>query len=68
MSEQQPSRYSDGFRACGVGFGYTFPAKQPWMRIDRVFASSELRFTDFKVGCASSDHRCVIAELQRAAR
>jgi vancomycin resistance protein VanJ len=59
-------RYRDGFREAGWGFGYTFPARRPWMRIDRMFANpARLRFTHFEVGCAgASDHLCVVADLQ----
>jgi endonuclease/exonuclease/phosphatase family metal-dependent hydrolase len=61
------SRYQDGFNAAGWGFGYTFPAdKTPWMRIDRILASDQLRFVDFQV-CRSrvSDHLCVVADIQK---
>lgn len=58
--------YQDGFRSAGLGFGYTFPSVQPWMRLDRILASQELRFQSFQVGCGTaSDHRCVIAEIDR---
>ena len=63
------SRFHDGFREAGWGFGYTFPAdKRPWMRIDRILASDELRFVGFEVGRSKlSDHYCVVADLQRRA-
>jgi vancomycin resistance protein VanJ len=63
------SRYQDGFSKAGWGLGYTFPVgKRPaWMRIDRILASDELRFVGFQVGRSrASDHRCVVADLQRA--
>jgi endonuclease/exonuclease/phosphatase (EEP) superfamily protein YafD len=72
------SDYDDGFSVAGSGFGYTFPATgerdrttrmfggRPWMRIDRVLASHGLRFLRFEVGTSTaSDHRCVVADLQR---
>ncbi len=62
------SGFQDGFSAAGSGFGYTFPTNRPWMRmrIDRILASRELRFTRFDVGASrASDHFCVVAELQR---
>ena len=60
------SRYRDGFRSAGWGLGYTFPSKHPWMRLDRVLTSDSLRVTNFEVGCEGlSDHRCVVAELER---
>jgi endonuclease/exonuclease/phosphatase family metal-dependent hydrolase len=74
--------YQDGFVKAGGGFGYTFPASHPWMRIDRILASDALHFTSFEVGCSDrdtsadgssgssgstvSDHDCVVAELQGA--
>jgi vancomycin resistance protein VanJ len=59
------SGYQDGFAAAGQGFGYTFPAGKAWMRIDRVFATSTLKFVGFEVGRSSaSDHQCVVADLQ----
>jgi endonuclease/exonuclease/phosphatase family metal-dependent hydrolase len=59
------SRYEDAFGSVGEGFGYTFPAGHPWMRIDRVFATHTLRFVGFQVGRSSaSDHYCVVADLQ----
>jgi vancomycin resistance protein VanJ len=57
----------DGFREAGGGFGYTFPASDPWMRIDRMLASEPLRFVRFDVGCpGASDHLCIIAEIANA--
>lgn len=58
--------YQDGFPSIGGGFGYTFPSFQPWMRLDRILASRELRFQSFEVGCGDgSDHRCVVARIAR---
>jgi hypothetical protein len=61
------SKYRDGFRQASWGFGYTFPAdKRPWLRLDRIMASKELRFVGFEVGSSKvSDHHCVVADLQR---
>ena len=61
------SGFQDGFTRAGWGFGYTFPTNHvPWMRIDRVLASDELRFVRFEVGKSLvSDHHCVVADLQR---
>ena len=64
-------RWRDGFAHVGAGFGYTFPAQgsrrqMPWMRIDRILASRELRFLHFEVGGkGASDHCPVIADLTR---
>jgi vancomycin resistance protein VanJ len=61
------ARYQDGFAQAGRGFGYTYPTRLPWMRIDRIFASQELRFVSFTVDCGNvSDHQCVFADLQRS--
>ncbi len=62
------SAFQDGFTKAGWGLGYTFPTTHiPWMRIDRILASDELRFVGFQAGCAqASDHKCVVADLQRA--
>ncbi|HEY2732967.1 MAG TPA: endonuclease/exonuclease/phosphatase family protein [Polyangiales bacterium] len=58
------ARYQDGFAAIGWGFGYTFPSRHPFLRLDRMFAGRGLHFTDFSIGCGiDSDHRCVIGEL-----
>jgi endonuclease/exonuclease/phosphatase family metal-dependent hydrolase len=60
----------DAFVETAWGFGYTFPANKwrPWMRIDRILASSALQFTHFEVGRpAVSDHLFVVADVQLAA-
>ena len=57
--------YQDGFRARGWGFGYTFPAKRPFLRLDRILASDELRFVSFQIGCRGvSDHLCAVADIE----
>lgn len=61
--------YSDAFLDAGAGFGYTFPAggPRPWMRIDRIFAGSGLRFAGFQVvGGTGSEHCPVVADVVRA--
>jgi endonuclease/exonuclease/phosphatase (EEP) superfamily protein YafD len=63
------ARFQDGFAAVGTGFGYTFPANRlrPWMRIDRILAGPQFRFTSFHVGGRSgSDHCAVWADVTRA--
>jgi endonuclease/exonuclease/phosphatase (EEP) superfamily protein YafD len=61
------SAYRDAFTEASWGFGYTFPANRtPWMRIDRIMAGRDLRFVSFEVGSSdASDHRCVVADIQR---
>jgi endonuclease/exonuclease/phosphatase (EEP) superfamily protein YafD len=59
------SRYQDGFRAASWGFGYTFPDRFPFLRLDRILAGDSLRFTSFRTGCKGiSDHLCVVADIQ----
>jgi vancomycin resistance protein VanJ len=58
--------FQDGFSEAGWGFGFTYPDRIPWMRIDRIMASNGLKFVDFQRGCqGASDHLCVVAELER---
>jgi vancomycin resistance protein VanJ len=62
------SPFDDGFKEAGWGFGYTFPAgRKAWMRLDRIFAGPQLRFVSFEVGRHdwASDHRAVVADLQK---
>jgi hypothetical protein len=60
------SPFVDGFPSSAFGFGYTYPARLPWMRIDRILTSHDLVFTGFAVGCeGASDHLCVVADLAR---
>jgi len=62
--------YRDGFAEVGVGFGYTFPApRHPWMRIDRILASSSFRFIRFVVAPEhTSDHFAVTADIELPAK
>jgi endonuclease/exonuclease/phosphatase (EEP) superfamily protein YafD len=63
---EQLGGLQDGFARAGQGFGYTFPAERPWMRIDRILAGPALRFTGFRVGARpGTTHLAVVAELQR---
>ncbi|MEO7035134.1 MAG: endonuclease/exonuclease/phosphatase family protein [Polyangiaceae bacterium] len=56
--------YEDGFSAASWGFGYTYPTKHPFLRLDRVVVSEELRVVSFQVGCRGvSDHLCVVADI-----
>jgi vancomycin resistance protein VanJ len=56
----------DAFESAGSGLGYTFPAKRPWMRIDRVLAGPGLRFTRANVGPrGASDHRPLLVVFER---
>lgn len=56
---------TDAFPDVGLGFGYTFPTKRPWMRIDRVLGSDGVRFDDVHVGPrGASDHRPLFVDLE----
>jgi endonuclease/exonuclease/phosphatase family metal-dependent hydrolase len=55
----------DAFAEVGFGFGYTFPAKRPWMRIDRAFSDRRVRFLDAHVGPrGASDHRPLFVDFE----
>ena len=65
--EDELGHYGDAFHQGGWGFGYTYPSRHPWMRIDRVLLGQGLRATSFEVACNGvSDHRCVVTDLARA--
>jgi vancomycin resistance protein VanJ len=56
--------FDDAFAAVGRGFGYSYPAKLPWLRIDRILTNGKLRAVDFRIGdTLASDHLCVSATL-----
>jgi endonuclease/exonuclease/phosphatase (EEP) superfamily protein YafD len=56
---------TDAFGEAGRGLGYTFPAKRPWMRIDRVLGGPGITFTSARVGPrGASDHLPVFVELE----
>jgi len=55
---------TDVFKASGWGFGYTFPAFFPLVRIDYLWASKDLKPLSSRViSSRASDHRAVIAQL-----
>ncbi len=59
--------YRDAFADAGWGFGYSYPARLPWMRLDRVLLGPGLRALSFEVqGRRVSGHRAVLAEIARA--
>jgi vancomycin resistance protein VanJ len=65
IMRQTLGRYRDGFEAAGRGFGYTFPAARPWMRIDRILGDQRIRFLRFQVlgNSRASDHLAVSADV-----
>jgi endonuclease/exonuclease/phosphatase (EEP) superfamily protein YafD len=60
------SGFTDAFHQASWGFGYTFPERSPFLRLDRIMSGPELRFSEFQVGCpGASDHLCVAARVIR---
>ncbi len=58
-------RYRDAFAEAGWGWGYTYPARLPLLRIDYVFHSPHWRTRTAEVGSREgSDHRPLFAELE----
>jgi vancomycin resistance protein VanJ len=56
--------FDDAFASVGRGFGYTYPAKLPWMRIDRILTNGKLRAVDFRIGdLRASSHLCISATI-----
>lgn len=56
---------SDAWSDTGFGFGWTFPSKHPWMRIDRAFGSEGVRFLSMRVGGSlRSDHRPIFVDFE----
>jgi vancomycin resistance protein VanJ len=65
IARRQFAQLNDAFERVGWGLGYTFPAKRPWMRIDRVLAGPGVRFVDIRVGpLGASDHRPLFADFE----
>jgi len=57
--------YHDAFDDVGFGFGYTFPTKIPWMRIDRALGSPQIRFLSVRVmPRGASDHRALMVDFE----
>jgi vancomycin resistance protein VanJ len=60
--------FADAFAQAGRGFGFTYPSKLPFMRVDHIFTGHGLRAVDFRVGDApASDHLCVTAVITAVA-
>jgi endonuclease/exonuclease/phosphatase (EEP) superfamily protein YafD len=58
------AEHVDTFAVAGRGFGYTFPAALPLVRIDYILASPELGARSCRaLRVAGSDHRAVLAEV-----
>ncbi len=59
--------FQDAFREAGSGFGFTHPAKWPWLRLDRVLLGPGLAAASFQVlSRGASAHRPILAEISRA--
>lgn len=57
-------RLHDAFAEAGWGFGYTHPAKAPWMRLNRVLTTGELAAISVEVlGRRQAAHRPVVVVL-----
>jgi endonuclease/exonuclease/phosphatase (EEP) superfamily protein YafD len=57
------SSFRFAFEDAGWGYGYTRPARRPWLRIDHILASPDWIFTRCWVGPdVGSDHLPLIAE------
>lgn len=59
-------RWTDAFSEVGRGFGYTYPAERPFLRLDRVLHGPGLRAVSAEVRCRGlSDHLCLRVALDR---
>jgi endonuclease/exonuclease/phosphatase (EEP) superfamily protein YafD len=59
--------FKDAFFESSWGFGFTYPAKVPWLRLDRVLLGSGLDARSFEVlSRRASAHRPVLAEITRS--
>jgi endonuclease/exonuclease/phosphatase family metal-dependent hydrolase len=65
IARRRVSGLTDAWSDVGFGFGFTFPAKRPWMRIDRAFCSEGVRFLDIRVGArGASDHLPIFVDFE----
>ena len=56
-------RFRDAFAEAGRGYGYTYPSRLPWVRIDHILAGRHWTIDRCRVGPdLGSDHRPLIAE------
>lgn len=68
IARSELGHLDDAFERAGTGLGYTFPAKRPWLRIDRVLAGPGIRFTSIRVGPrGASDHRPLFVDFEHTA-
>lgn len=65
LFDELRNRFHVGFERVGRGYGYTWPARCPGLRIDHVFSTKDCAFSYCVVGPGvGSDHLPVIAELR----
>jgi vancomycin resistance protein VanJ len=58
------TRFTDSFARGGWGFGYTYPANLPLLRIDYIFASPEFAVRhSAALDTGASDHRALLTEF-----
>lgn len=58
------ARWTDAFDAVGSGFGYTFPAWAPWLRLDRLLVGPGLTVERLTyTNAVESDHRGLVADV-----
>jgi vancomycin resistance protein VanJ len=63
--ERMARGLGDAFEAAGAGWGYTFPAICPLLRLDYIFADRRLTVVSCRViAAADADHRPVAAHLR----
>lgn len=59
------SGLTDAFEVAGRGFGYTFPAWLPWLRLDRVMVTRQMRVTGLAyTNAVGSDHRGLVVDVE----
>lgn len=57
-------RFLDVFAAIGIGYGYTYPAESPWLRLDRFYVSREWVPLSCRIGPSfGSDHRPLLVDV-----
>jgi endonuclease/exonuclease/phosphatase (EEP) superfamily protein YafD len=60
--------FGDAFVESGWGFGFTHPAKLPWLRLDRILLGKGLSARSFEIlSRRASAHRAILAEVVRSA-
>ena len=58
--------FDNAFEAAGTGFGYTFPARMPLVRIDHVWLRDARAAAAFVPDARASDHRPLVVDLTLA--